>query len=281
MKIFRLGYSPQHIQWRRDLLRIEQVWFVSTFSLIHHLFFRSISGAVVWCCVSLLSFGGVCRCCRLVLCFGTVVWCCVSLVFGVVCPSLYMTFVVVCGGLKTFQFGVIFCAVTWTAILYARISNFFFRLQYLTSIFKAWRHFFSVLPSIRRSWLHASLRFLSYSSLFTNYSMSLCFVFLSLFRNLLMRPEYIVKAKSCPSLQEIICIANSSPFLVPVLSDMNSLIRYINVWSVLILSRHIHLTFPRWSSYLLVSHLNLGRRLEPWCFCILFWRCLPTLIVTR
>ena len=61
----------------------------------------------------------------LVLCVGAVVWCCVSvLLFGVVCPSLYMTFVVVCGGLKTFQFGVIFSAVTLTAILYARISNF-------------------------------------------------------------------------------------------------------------------------------------------------------------
>jgi len=61
MRIFNLGYSPQHIHWRSDLLRIERALFVFTFSLIQYLFFGSISGAVVWCCVSVLLFGVVCR----------------------------------------------------------------------------------------------------------------------------------------------------------------------------------------------------------------------------
>ena len=108
-------------------------------------------GTDVWCCVSVLLFGVVCRYCCLVLCVGTVVWCCVSvLLFGVVCRSLHVTFVLVCGGLETFQFGAIFSVATLTVILYARISNLF-RLQYLTSIFTAWLRFFGAAPSIRLS----------------------------------------------------------------------------------------------------------------------------------
>ena len=178
--------------------------------MIQYLFFGSISGNVVWCCLSVLLFAVVCRYCCLVLCVGTVVlvlcpvplfdvsallfgvlcryclalcvgtvvWCCVSallfddvsaLLFGIMCSyrclmcvgtvvwrcvcvgtvvwcrSLHMTFLVVCGGLKTFQFGVIFSIVTLTVIRYARTSNSF-RLQYLTPIFTAWRRFFAALP---------------------------------------------------------------------------------------------------------------------------------------
>ena len=166
---------------------------------------------------------------------GTDVWCCVSVTVHDFRGGLWR--------FKDFQFGVVFKCPHFNRN--SLCSDFqFFSLQYLKSIFTAWRHFFGVLPSMRLSWWHASLRFLSCRFLFSNYSMSLCFSFLSLFRNLLMRPEYFIKTKSYSSRQEIICIANSNTFLVPKLSEMNShIIRSINPLAleldILIVAHHL------------------------------------------